>query len=96
MGRLRGPTITKARGKALGREAWASPRVQRRLSSAVWPGWQGWGETWFADSNVGDDKILQCPGGGANHKSQGMLIILNTKVKMAAKGPQPVRCHKGS
>ena len=33
-----------------------------------------------------DDVTLQRPGGSAHHKSQDVSIILNTRVKMAAKG----------
>ena len=49
-------------------------------------GWRGWDRALLAESNVGDDATLQGPGGSAHCKSQDVSIILNTKVKMAAKG----------
>ena len=49
-------------------------------------GWRGWDRALLAESNVDDDATLQRPGGSAHCKSQDVSIILNTKVKMAAKG----------
>ena len=85
MGRFGGATIFQGQWACTGARGMHITKDSVEALSAVWAGEAGIG-LMLAESNVDDDATLQRPGGSAHCKSQDVSIILNTKVKMAAKG----------